>query len=134
METKARKTKIAEAGYDLMQVNCPTRQVLGLVADKWTTLVVMALEDGTLRFSQLRARIGGVTQKMLTQTLRALERDGIVTRRVYPTVPVTVEYTLTDLGKSLSKSVDVIRRWAYANMAAIEGARRSYDRRMKEDR
>jgi DNA-binding HxlR family transcriptional regulator len=114
--------------FDMMQENCPTRQVLGRIADKWTTLVVLALEDGTLRFSQLRARIGGVTQKMLTQTLRALERDGMVSRKVYPTVPVSVEYTLTPLGHSLAKAVSVIRRWAYGHMDAIEAARRRFDK------
>jgi DNA-binding HxlR family transcriptional regulator len=113
--------------FDMMQEACPTRQVLGRIADKWTTLVVLALEDGTLRFSQLRARIGGVTQKMLTQTLRALERDGMVSRKVYPTVPVSVEYTLTPLGYSLAEAVSVIRRWAYGHMDAIETARRRFD-------
>jgi DNA-binding HxlR family transcriptional regulator len=89
--------------------------------------VVLALDDGTLRFSQLRSRIQGVTQKMLTQTLRALERDGMVSRKVYPTVPVTVEYTLTPLGRSLGEAVAVIRNWAYGNMAQIEAARSAYD-------
>lgn len=78
------------SNFDVMLDVCPTSQVLGRIADKWTMLVVLALNDGTLRFSQLRARIQGVTQKMLTQTLRALERDGMVRRTVYPTVPVTV--------------------------------------------
>jgi DNA-binding HxlR family transcriptional regulator len=113
--------------FDVMRDACPTRQVLGRVANKWTMLVVLALEGGTLRFSQLRARVEGVTQKMLTQTLRALERDGMITRRVYPTVPVTVEYALTPLGRSLGEAVAVVRNWAYANMPEIENARRRYD-------
>ena len=113
--------------FDVMQDACPTRQVLGRVADKWTMLVVLALGDGTLRFSQLRFRIRGVTQKMLTQALRGLERDGMVSRRAYPTVPVTVEYTLTPLGHSLSDAVSVIRDWAYAHMSEIDGARHEYD-------
>jgi DNA-binding HxlR family transcriptional regulator len=113
--------------FDVMNDACPTRQVLARVANKWTMLVVLALEGGTLRFSQLRTRVEGVTQKMLTQTLRALERDGIVTRRVYPTVPVTVEYALTPLGHSLSAAVAVIRNWAYTNMPDIEAARRQYE-------
>jgi DNA-binding HxlR family transcriptional regulator len=116
-----------DGDFDVMMDACPTRQVLGRIADKWTTLVVLALDDGTLRFSQLRNRIQGVTQKMLTQTLRALERDGMVSRKVYPTVPVTVEYTLTPLGRSLGEAVAVIRNWAYGNMARIEAARRAYD-------
>lgn len=115
------------ADFDIMQDACPTRQVLGRIADKWTMLVVLALDDGTLRFSQLRSRIRGVTQKMLTQTLRGLERDGMVARRVYPTVPVTVEYTLTPLGRSLGETVVVVRNWAYENMADIDAARRRYD-------
>jgi DNA-binding HxlR family transcriptional regulator len=113
--------------FDVMQQACPTRQVLGRIADKWTMLVVLALEEGTLRFSQLRARVGGVTQKMLTQTLRALERDGLVSRKVYPTVPATVEYTLTPLGHSLGEAVSVIRTWAYRHMADIEAARVRFD-------
>lgn len=113
--------------FDVMSDACPTREILERIANKWTMLVVLALEGGTLRFSHLRARVEGVTQKMLTQTLRALERDGMVSRRVYPTVPVTVEYTLTPLGHSLSQAVSVIRNWAYQNMPEIECARRRYD-------
>ncbi|EQD59841.1 transcriptional regulator, HxlR family [mine drainage metagenome] len=113
--------------YDVLQAACPTRQVLDRIADKWTMLVVLALEDGTLRFSQLRARVQGVTQKMLTQTLRGLERDGLVDRRVYPTVPVTVEYTLTPLGHSLAEAVAGLRAWSYAHMPKIETARKRYD-------
>ena len=85
---------------DALKANCPTRQVIARIAHKWTMLVITALEgDEAVRFSELRRRIEGVSQKMLTQTLRALERDGLVTRTVYPTVPVTVEYRLTALGR-----------------------------------
>jgi DNA-binding HxlR family transcriptional regulator len=118
METTAR--------FNMMSAACPTRQVLDRIADKWTLLVVSALEDGTLRFSELRRRVEGITQKMLTQTLRALERDGLVDREVIATVPVTVRYTLTPLGHSLARTVDVIRTWAYTNMDAIEAARETY--------
>ena len=118
METNAR--------WNVMNAACPTRQVLDRIADKWTMLVIVALEDGTLRFSELRRAVDGITQKMLTQTLRALERDGIVDREVIPTVPVTVRYTLTPLGHSLAEAVGGIRRWAYANMDAIEAARAAY--------
>jgi len=114
--------------YDVMEDACPTRQVLARVADKWTMLIVLALGDGTLRFSQLRSRVRGVTQKMLTQSLRGLERDGMVSRRVYPTVPVTVEYSLTPLGRSLGDAVAVIRDWAYGHMTEIDAARLSYDK------
>lgn len=83
-----------------------------------------------VRFSQLRREVGGVTQKMLTQTLCGLERDGLVTREVVPTVPVTVSYTLTGLGRELSDVVGVVRQWAYANMAQIDNARADYDQRV----
>ncbi|MBB1154441.1 MULTISPECIES: winged helix-turn-helix transcriptional regulator [Amycolatopsis] len=112
--------------WNMMKSACPTRQVLDRIANKWTMLVIMSLEDKTLRFSELRSRIEGVSQKMLTQTLRGMESDGFVLRTVYPTVPVTVEYSLTDLGESLAKTVDVLRGWAYGHMSAIEDARKEY--------
>src|SRR5947208_3448782 len=108
--------------WNMLNAACPTRQVLDRVADKWTMLVVVALEPGTLRFSELRRRVDGISQKMLTQTLRGLEQDGFVDRDVIPTVPVTVRYTLTPLGHSLADAVAGIRAWAYANMDAIEAA------------
>jgi DNA-binding HxlR family transcriptional regulator len=113
--------------WNMMNAACPTRQVLDRIADKWTMLVIVALQDGTLRFSELRRHVDGITQKMLTQTLRALERDGMVEREVIPTVPVTVRYTLTPLGHSLADAVSVIRAWAYANMDAIDTARDAYE-------
>jgi DNA-binding HxlR family transcriptional regulator len=112
----------------VLSAQCPTRQVLTRVGDRWTMLVVTALAaEPVLRFSELRRRVEGVTQKMLTQTLRALERDGLVSRTVYPTVPVTVEYRLTELGLSLADTVHVVRRWAYGNITTIEAARARYD-------
>jgi DNA-binding HxlR family transcriptional regulator len=114
--------------WDMLKQACPTRQVLERIGDKWTTLVIASLTDvDALRFSELRRRIEGISQKMLTQTLRALERDGLVTRTVYPTVPVTVEYALTDLGRCLTDVVAAIRTWAYAHMDDITAARQSYD-------
>jgi DNA-binding HxlR family transcriptional regulator len=86
-----------------------------------------ALQDGTLRFSELRRRIEGVSQKMLTQTLRGLERDGLVTREVFATVPVTVQYSLTPLGASLSSTIQAIRVWAYTHIDEIGAARAAYD-------
>jgi DNA-binding HxlR family transcriptional regulator len=115
--------------WDMMNAACPTRQVLDRIADKWTMLVIAALQDGTLRFSELRRHIDGITQKMLTQTLRGLERDGMVVREVWPTVPVTVRYTLTPMGHSLADAVGVIRAWAYNNMDSITAARGSYQPR-----
>jgi DNA-binding HxlR family transcriptional regulator len=116
-----------DSRWNMMNAACPTRQVLDRIADKWTMLVIVALEHGTLRFSELRRSIDGITQKMLTQTLRALERDGLVDREVIATVPVTVRYTLTPLGHSLGDAVGAIRAWAYANMDAIEVARDAYE-------
>src|SRR5262249_38935749 len=114
--------------WNVMSADCPTRQVLGRVANKWTMLVISALSDeDVLRFSELRRRVEGVTQKVLTQTLRGLERDGLVERTVYPTVPVTVEYRLTTLGHSLASAVSVIKAWAYANIEQLERARERYD-------
>ena len=111
-----------------MSAACPSRQVLGRVADKWTMLVISALEaDDVLRFSQLRRHVEGVTQKVLTQTLRGLERDGLITRTVHPTVPVTVQYRLTALGRSLATAVGVIKAWAYENIDELERARDRYD-------
>ena len=116
--------------YDALKARCPTRQVIARIADKWTMLVITALEgEDALRFSELSRRIEGVSQKMLTQTLRALERDGLVSRTVYPTVPVTVEYRLTPLGQSLTKAVDAIRDWAYGHMTEIDLARDAFDAR-----
>lgn len=107
------------------------RQMLERVADKWTLLVIDELDEagGELRFSQLRDRIGGVSQKMLTQTLRQLERDGLVTRRVHPVVPPRVDYRLTPLGYTLGEAVCGIWTWVEKHLAAVERSRRAYDLR-----
>jgi len=124
METKA----VLECRWNVMSAACPTRQVLGRVGEKWTMLVISALsEQEVLRFSELKRRVEGVSQKVLTQTLRGLERDGLIDRTAYPTVPVTVEYRLTPLGRSLASAVNVIKQWAYGNIEAIERARDHYD-------
>lgn len=102
---------------------CPTRQLLDRIADKWTVLVLGLLRPGPRRFSALKREIGGISQKMLTQTLRNLEADGLVTRKVFPTVPVTVEYELTTLGRSLDETIGPLRDWAERNMSAILRAR-----------
>jgi DNA-binding HxlR family transcriptional regulator len=106
---------------------CPTRQVLDLIADKWTTLVIGLLEDEPKRFSQIQRRIEGISQKMLTQTLRGLERDGLITRRVYAEVPPRVEYALTPLGASLSGLLAGLRNWAETNIGDITAAQEQYD-------
>lgn len=103
--------------------DCPARDALELIADKWTILVVSLLADRTLRFGDLRREIEGVTQKMLTQTLRQLERNGLVKRVVYAEVPPRVEYSLTSLGQSLTDVVVVLRKWAEQNGARVAAAR-----------
>jgi DNA-binding HxlR family transcriptional regulator len=118
--------------YNVMDPACPTRQVLGRIADKWSILVITALAPGTLRFSELRREVGGITQKMLTQTLRGLERDGLVEREAIPTVPVTVRYSLTPLGHSLAEAVAGIRSWAYDHIDTIEDARERFDARPRQ--
>jgi DNA-binding HxlR family transcriptional regulator len=105
-------------------------EMLERIADKWTLLVLEALDgQDETRFSRLRARIGGISQKMLTKTLRQLERDGLVTRRVHPTVPPRVDYKLTSLGESLGESVCGIWIWVGEHMKHVERARRAYDKR-----
>lgn len=106
---------------------CPTRQVLNRIADKWTVLVVSSLEGGTKRFSVLRREIDGVSQKMLTQTLRGLERDGLVTRKIYATVPPKVEYSLTPLGNTLVVLLRSIRVWSETHIEQVMTAQENYD-------
>lgn len=112
---------------DVYSAPCPSRQVLDRIADKWTALIVGCLSMGTKRYSELRAAIDGVSEKMLTQTLRGLERDGLVTRTVHPTVPPKVEYTLTELGSTLTSPLAVIRDWAESHINEINDARTRYD-------
>ena len=103
------------------------RELLGRVADKWTLLIIEALENGEpVRFTRLRAMIGGVSQKMLTKTLRQLERDGLVTRRVHPVIPPNVDYTITQMGRDLGEAVCGIWEWVAANAVAIERARQAF--------
>ena len=114
---------------DIFQANCLSRQVLGLIADQWTPLVIYALEDGTTRFGQLLKRIDGISKKMLTQTLRAMERNGLVQRVVYPVVPPVVEYSLTPLGQTLLEPMKALRIWAYGHLQEVAHARTTYDQR-----
>jgi len=113
---------------DAYDAECPTRLVLDRIADKWAVLVLGLLADGPARFNALRRQIGGVSQKMLSQTLKALERDGLVHRQAFATVPVTVEYSVTPLGKTLAATLDTIRVWAEAHIAEVQKAQRRYDR------
>ncbi len=117
--------------WDVYDGHCPTRMVLDRIADKWTVLIVGALENETKRFGELRKEIGGVSQKMLTQTLRGLERDGLVTRVVYASVPPKVEYSLTELGRTLVRILEAIRGWSEKNIEDVLKARDDYDTRTK---
>ena len=114
--------------WNVFQATCPTRTILECISDKWAVLVVGLLMGGTRRFGELRRGIEGVSQKMLTQTLRALERDGLVRRKVFAAVPPKVEYTLTPLGHSLAHLVDALRIWAEANVDQVLQSRDLYDR------
>jgi DNA-binding HxlR family transcriptional regulator len=108
--------------------NCrAVASVLARVGDKWSVLVIMMLIDGPMRFNELKRKIGGISQRMLTLTLRGLERDGLVTRTIFPTIPPRVDYELTDLGRGLARPVQALGRWAFEHLPAIEGARTSFD-------
>jgi DNA-binding HxlR family transcriptional regulator len=112
---------------DAFAKECASRVVLDRIGDRWTVLLVVALSGGALRFTQLRTKIEGITPKVLTQSLRALERDGVVTRTVFAEVPPRVEYELTDLGRDLLAPIDAIRLWAEDNAARIVANRERHD-------
>ena len=107
----------------------PITDILTRVGDKWSVMVVMLLGNGTKRFNEMRRVIGGISQRMLTLTLRGLERDGLVTRTVFPTVPPRVDYALTDLGRSLLIPISALGAWAYGHRDAIDAARLAFDAR-----
>ena len=113
--------------WNIYNNKCPTRMALNRIADKWTVMIVGRLAKGTLRFGELRREILGVSQKMLTQTLRGLERDGLVTREVFATIPPKVEYSLTPLGRTLIKILEQIRGWAEGNIEAVLAAQKAFD-------
>ncbi len=98
--------------YDVYNASCPTRQVLNRISDRWTGLIIGALADKPLRFNELRRKIDGISQKMLTQTLRSLEEDTLVIREVKTTMPIAVTYSLTPLGLSLNEPISEVRKWA----------------------
>src|SRR5215475_1610251 len=107
--------------------------ILSRVGDKWSVLVIMMLIDGPLRFNELKRMIGGISQRMLTLTLRGLERDGLVIRTVFPTIPPRVDYELTDLGRGLAQPVKALGQWAYEHQPEIQGARDKFDARNDKD-
>ena len=112
---------------DLFDPDCPTRLLLDRIGDKWTVLVVLLLSDGPMRFSQVRGQLGRVAPKVLAQTLRRMERDGLVTREVFAEVPPRVEYALTDVGQSLIEPIAVLADWAEVHVGQITAAQAAYD-------
>jgi len=113
--------------------NCHAREMLARVGDKWSMYVIHVLGDaGTLRFNELRSRVDGISQRMLTVTLRGMERDGLVTRKVYPEVPPRVEYALTRLGRTLRQLVRGWVDWSGAHLAEVDTARAAYDARNRQ--
>jgi DNA-binding HxlR family transcriptional regulator len=123
----AQRREQARYEYDAFLAGCPTRELLSRLTDKWVALVLPALADGPRRHGELAHRIAGVSQKMLTQTLRTLERDGLITRTVTASVPVRVDYELTPLGHDLFPVMLTIKKWAEANMDRVLEARARYD-------
>jgi DNA-binding HxlR family transcriptional regulator len=134
--TAAQKRAQAKVEYDAFLAACPSRRLLDRISDKWVTLILAALGSGpdcaggprAMRYSELARLLAGVSQKMLTQTLRSLERDGLVTRTVTPTVPVTVTYELTELGLSLHGLMRGLKSWAQTHMDEVLAHRGAYDR------
>jgi DNA-binding HxlR family transcriptional regulator len=134
--TAAQKRAQAKVEYDAFLAACPSRRLLDRISDKWVTLILAALGSGpdcageprAMRYSELARLLAGVSQKMLTQTLRSLERDGLVTRTVTPTVPVTVTYELTELGLSLHRLMRGLKSWAQTHMDEVLAHRGAYDR------
>jgi DNA-binding HxlR family transcriptional regulator len=131
--TAAQRREQERAAYNAYVASCPSRQMLDALSDKWVTLVLTALADGTRRYSELARTIAGVIQKMLTQTLRALERDGLITRTVTASVPVRVDYELTPLGQSILPVVRAIKDWAETHIEQVHAARAAYDQGASPD-
>ncbi len=127
--TAAQRREDARVAYDAYLAACPARRLLERISDKWVSLLLNALSDGPRRYSELARIIAGVSQKMLTQTLRGLERDGLVTRTVTPAVPVRVDYALTPLGASLLPVMRAVKDWAETHMDEVLSARDAYDDR-----
>lgn len=107
----------------VLEPGCPSRLVLDRIAGKWTALIIQLLARGTMRYAGLQREIGGISQKMLTQTLRSLERDGLVERKVYPVVPPKVEYSLTRLGRTLIEPLHALCRWSEKHLAELQSNR-----------
>jgi DNA-binding HxlR family transcriptional regulator len=125
--TAAQRRAEDRHSYNAFLVDCPARQLFDRISDKWVGLALTALSKESQRYSELSRTITGVSQKMLTQTLRNLERDGLVSRRVTPSVPVRVDYELTPLGQSLLPAVQMLKIWAEENIERVQDARTSFD-------
>src|SRR6266704_3209912 len=109
--------------HSVMDAQCPSRLGLDRIADKWTALIIQILARGTMRYAALQREIGGISQKMLTQTLRTLERDGLVQRKVHPVVPPKVEYSLTKLGRTLIEPLHALCRWSEKHLGELQANR-----------
>ena len=116
--------------WNVLLRTCPSRTSLMEIANKWTAMIVVVLGSGPLRFTQIRTAVDGISGKVLTETLRRLERDGVVERRSYDRIPPHVEYELTDLGRSLYEPLNALRVWAEGNIAQVLEARQDYDERV----
>jgi DNA-binding HxlR family transcriptional regulator len=127
--TTAQQRAEARIAYDAYLATCPARQLLDRISDKWVSLLLNALADGPQRYSGLSRIVAGVSQKMLSQTLRSMERDGLVSRSVTPSVPVRVDYALTPLGVSLLPVMQSIKNWAETHIEQVATARDTYDNR-----
>ncbi|MFC5823737.1 winged helix-turn-helix transcriptional regulator [Nonomuraea insulae] len=127
--TTAQQREQERIAYDAYLATCPARQLLDRISDKWVSLLLTALADGPQRYSGLSRTVAGVSQKMLTQTLRTLERDGLVSRSVTPSVPVRVDYALTPLGVSLLPVMQAIKNWSETHIEQVVAARDTYDNR-----
>lgn len=120
----------SHVAFNVFMQGCPSREIMQRLGDKWTPLVLLALADGSQRFSALRERVGTVTPKVLTSTLRTLERDGLVHRTVTAQVPVRVDYELTNLGHSLLGPMETIRQWSQEHVPTVLQAREKFDARV----
>ena len=120
---------MAEQPWDVMVASCPSRTSLAKIANKWTAMIVIALDGGPLRFGALREAVDGISGKVLTETLRDLERDGILSRTMYNEMPPRVEYELTPLGQSLRQPLKALGRWAEQHIEDVLQAREEYDER-----
>lgn len=113
--------------WNVLMSTCPSRTSLARIANKWTAMIVIVLSDGPVRFRDIQSKVQGISGKVLTDTLRALERDGVVSRQIYAEVPPRVEYELTELGMTLTEPLEALRSWAETHFDAVLEARESYD-------